>query len=324
MIITKAKNGPYTTEDNQYNLAVIYFYVRPPMVNRTQFMCDINEPIYWQEQIMNIDCGPFDNNCIYRRIVDDSQEDIDRQVYWAKNAEYIVLDGARIVKRTNRVIKGTINYHVSLLISLGNGTYMNLNYTVKAFSSVELNHFDPFHFSHGDLLKLYYETRFPLCIYRAWDTVHSQYYPCSDKLPSKYYPDYENRDTPLPLALIKLLKPQKEWDYDFMVTGYWGRSSSLCSKLICPWDKVSFPAYTGHFCEKNVDECAFGVHECPAGTECRDTNTSYYCVCADGRTGINCTEDVDECEEGTYECSIHSTCKNTNGSYKCVCPPGFT
>ncbi|CDW61307.1 Delta-like protein, partial [Trichuris trichiura] len=320
----RPNNGAYITEDNQYYLYPIYFDVRPPELNLTQFICDINEPIYMEDQIMNIDCGPFDNNCIYRRIVDDSQDDLHDRARWAKNPGYIVLDAARIVKRTNRVIKGTINYHVSLLISLGNGTYINLNYTVKAFSNVEINQFDPFHFSHGDLLRLYRETRFPLCIYRAWDTVHSQYYPCRDKLPSKYYPDYESRHLLIPLALSKQLKAQKFWGN----VGFFGWKNYLfesCHTLVCPpWDLYSFPARIGYMCERNIDECAYGVHECPAGTECRDTNTSYYCVCADGRTGINCTEDVDECEEGTYECSIYSTCKNTNGSYKCVCPPGFT
>ncbi|CDW60380.1 EGF CA and hEGF and EGF domain containing protein [Trichuris trichiura] len=317
-------NGPYTTEDNQYNLVVVCFHVVPPPEDNTECQCDINEPIYMGVQIMNIDCGPFDNNCIYRRIVDESHGGPRNRASSAERPRYIVLDGARIVKRTNRVIKGTINYHVSLLISLGNGTYMSLNYTVKAFSNVEINHFDPFHFSHGDLLRLYRETRFPLCIYRAWDTVYSQYYPCRHALPSKYYRDYENRHTPSTLGLIKELKPQKEWSHSSWDDFRGDQQDRFCRELLCSPDLDTFPARTGQFCEKNVDECAYGVHECPAGTECRDTNTSYYCVCADGRTGINCTEDVDECEEGTYECSIHSTCKNTNGSYKCDCHSGYT
>ncbi|KFD59631.1 hypothetical protein M514_28189 [Trichuris suis] len=314
----------YFSERKQYGTFIMPV-VSPPFIKHYHSFCDINEPILHYEQFIPIDCGPFDDNCRYRRLLINTYAEYLPRMY-------MVIDGARIVKRIKRVIKGTINYRVTLILSLGNGTYMNLNYTVKAFSYVEINQTDPFYFTHDDLLRLYRETQFPLCIYRAWDTVHSQYYPCSEKLPKKYYwdktiNDWNKQVETLVVVFIKRMLPKydKQRNHTARVAiRSWMYRHRKCAELVCPKPTVFFPAYNGYFCEQNIDECAFNVHKCPPGWECRDTNTSYYCECPAGTTGTNCSQDVDECEEGTHDCPIYSTCRNTNGSYTCICPSWFT
>ncbi|KFD46225.1 hypothetical protein M513_12888, partial [Trichuris suis] len=313
-----------TPESEQYDL-VIQEVASPRADRDLHYECDINEPIYAGAVYLAIDCGPFNDDCIYRRTITEHPG-------YYPGMKFIVIDGARIVKRIKRVIKGTINYRVTLILSLGNGTYMNLNYTVKAFSYVEINQTDPFYFAHGDLLKLYRESQFPLCIYRAWDTLHSQYYPCRDRYPKKYFWDktinrLNNHAGLIAVVLERAMLPKHEkQDHPQVIhpiQSYW--FNSYCYSLLCPYSKHHFfKTYTGLYCEQNLDECAYGVHNCPPGWECRDTNTSYYCECPAGTTGTNCSQDVDECEEGTHDCPIYSTCRNTNGSYTCICPSWFT
>ncbi|KFD51590.1 hypothetical protein M513_07469 [Trichuris suis] len=297
----------------------------PPDVNNDLYSgCDINDPVYEMQRYAAIDCGAFNNDCIYRRSI------YGRTDYYP-GMKFIVLDGARILKRIKRVIKGTINYRVTLILSLGNGTHMNLNYTVKAFSYVEINQTDPFYFAHGDLLKLYRETRFPLCIYRAWETEHSQYYPCRTRWPKKYFWDktinrlHNHAGLKVFIVERRMLPKYEKRDHPLVTDrGTWFTHNYRCFDLLCPYSSHRYPTFTGLYCEQNLDECAYDAHNCPPGWDCHDTNTSYYCECPAGTTGTNCSQDVDECEEGTHDCPIYSTCRNTNGSYTCICPSWFT
>ncbi|KFD55273.1 hypothetical protein M514_03914 [Trichuris suis] len=127
-------------KDDQYILLAVRIYAGEYPTLDDYWECDRAEPMLKSLIALPIDCGAFDDSCIYRRLIRDHK--------W--KPPYIVIDGARIVKRITRVIKGTINYRVTLILSLGNGTYMNLNYTVNAFSYVEINQTDPFYFAHGD------------------------------------------------------------------------------------------------------------------------------------------------------------------------------
>ncbi|KFD67633.1 hypothetical protein M514_11524 [Trichuris suis] len=311
-------------ESEQYGL--VAQNIAAPLAEYDEYYeCDINEPIYAGAVYVAIDCGAFADDCIYRQV-------IYKHNYYKPDKKFVLLDGARIVKRIKRVIKGTVNYRVTLILSLGNGTHMNLNYTVKAFSYVEINQTDPFYFAHGDLLKLYRESQFPLCIYRAWDTLHSQYYPCRDRYPKKYFWDKTinrlNNHAGLKIFIVRrVMLPKYEKRDHPAVTDIeqWFYQTYLCRRLLCIYSEHQFfRTYTGPYCEQNIDECAHGLHNCPPGWDCRDTNTSYYCECPAGTTGTNCSQDVDECEEGTHDCPIYSTCRNTNGSYTCICPSWFT
>ncbi|KFD67615.1 hypothetical protein M514_20111, partial [Trichuris suis] len=258
-------------ESEQYALVAIKRWA-PDAEKKLTYECDINEPVYGQERYAAIDCGAFADDCIYRRAIYKGRD-------YKPGMKFVLLDAARIVKRIKRVIKGTINYQVTLILSLGNGTHMNLNYTVKAFSYVEINQTDPFYFAHGDLLKLYRESQFPLCIYRAWDTVHSQYYPCRDRYPKKYFWDktinrLNNHAGLIAVVLERAMLPKHEkQDHPQVIhpiQSYW--FNSYCYSLLCPYSKHHFfKTYTGLYCEQNLDECAYGVHNCPPGWECRDT-----------------------------------------------------
>ncbi|KAG8224795.1 hypothetical protein J437_LFUL002240 [Ladona fulva] len=98
--------------------------------------------------------------------------------------------------------------------------------------------------------------------------------------------------------------------------------------------------YVGKGCEADLDECALGLHECRAGSECVNMPGWYYCQCRAGyrRTvappythihpgstmlmpGVHC-QDVDECLEGTHTCHGSAECINTEGGFRCSCSPG--
>ncbi|KAH9505479.1 hypothetical protein Btru_057418 [Bulinus truncatus] len=56
-----------------------------------------------------------------------------------------------------------------------------------------------------------------------------------------------------------------------------------------------------------------------------DTKTGK-CKCKSGWTGQSCAEDVNECIYGMYQCPTYSNCINTIGGYRCLCDPilGYT
>ncbi|VDI38553.1 Hypothetical predicted protein [Mytilus galloprovincialis] len=89
-----------------------------------------------------------------------------------------------------------------------------------------------------------------------------------------------------------------------------------CSK--CP------PGYVITDDEKceDINECLDGTDNCPANSNCTNTDGSFTCICLDGfRTvGSEC-QDIDECTERTSGCE--QICANSDGSFTCSCVYGF-
>ncbi|CAL8103565.1 unnamed protein product [Calicophoron daubneyi] len=117
------------------------------------------------------------------------------------------------------------------------------------------------------------------------------------------------------------------------------------------------PGFEGDWCERDVDECRTGTHQCEQ--TCVNIHGSYicrcalgyvvnpkdqrrclavecsplcaaprgtcdqdgHCACSPGFTGPDCTTDVDECSSGEHSCQ--HVCLNTYGSYRCECYSGY-
>eukprot|EP00117_Sycon_ciliatum_P009054 scpid1187/ scgid4064/ Laminin subunit alpha-5; Laminin-10 subunit alpha; Laminin-11 subunit alpha; Laminin-15 subunit alpha len=84
-------------------------------------------------------------------------------------------------------------------------------------------------------------------------------------------------------------------------------------------------AYTGSFCEADLDGCA--TQGCATGVVCTDNvapMTGYTCGdCPAGLTGdgVRCL-DINECNTSTHGCA--QTCVNSYASYTCSCAVGYT
>ncbi|XP_028414303.1 fibrillin-2-like [Dendronephthya gigantea] len=83
------------------------------------------------------------------------------------------------------------------------------------------------------------------------------------------------------------------------------------------------------FSVKDYDECnpqnIIHTPDCGNNALCRNTNTSYECICFSGyeKNNTGCI-DVDECALRNDSCNNQASCKNTNGSFTCTCNEGYT
>ncbi|XP_055537103.1 protein kinase C-binding protein NELL2-like isoform X2 [Wyeomyia smithii] len=79
--------------------------------------------------------------------------------------------------------------------------------------------------------------------------------------------------------------------------------------------------YVGESCEKDLDECATGVHRCKETTNCVNMPGWYFCKCKPGfeTKGKDCV-DIDECYLNTHSCHATARCVNTQGHFECMCP----
>ncbi|CAG2253241.1 unnamed protein product [Mytilus edulis] len=74
-------------------------------------------------------------------------------------------------------------------------------------------------------------------------------------------------------------------------------------------------------CE-DINECLDGMDNCPANSNCTNTDGSFTCICLEGfrKVGSEC-QDIDECTERTSGCE--QICANSDGSFTCSCVYGF-
>ncbi|XP_035919925.1 protein kinase C-binding protein NELL1-like isoform X4 [Anopheles stephensi] len=79
--------------------------------------------------------------------------------------------------------------------------------------------------------------------------------------------------------------------------------------------------YIGESCEKDLDECATGLHRCKDTTDCVNMPGWYFCKCKAGfeTKGKECV-DIDECYLNTHSCHPTAQCVNTPGHFRCECP----
>uniref|UniRef100_A0AAG5D2A7 Protein kinase C-binding protein NELL1 n=1 Tax=Anopheles atroparvus TaxID=41427 RepID=A0AAG5D2A7_ANOAO len=81
------------------------------------------------------------------------------------------------------------------------------------------------------------------------------------------------------------------------------------------------PGYVGESCERDLDECATGLHRCKEITDCVNMPGWYFCKCKPGfeTKGRECV-DIDECSLNTHSCHQSALCVNTEGHFECQCP----
>ncbi|CAH3146298.1 unnamed protein product [Porites evermanni] len=80
--------------------------------------------------------------------------------------------------------------------------------------------------------------------------------------------------------------------------------------------------YLYHGADSSCDEIyCYNGGTCQSGF----TVKGYRCLCPPGYTGERCQKDINECETGEHNCNAdHAYCNNTKGSFTCFCKPGFT
>ncbi|CAH3168531.1 unnamed protein product, partial [Pocillopora meandrina] len=83
--------------------------------------------------------------------------------------------------------------------------------------------------------------------------------------------------------------------------------------------------FTGHDCEKDIDECALNSHKCSENANCTNTEGSYICSCNPGFSGngLEC-EGINLPKLPATVAVDYAACESSGGSFKCVCKPGFS
>lgn len=78
--------------------------------------------------------------------------------------------------------------------------------------------------------------------------------------------------------------------------------------------------YIGASCERDLDECATGLHACKSSAYCVNMPGWYYCKCRPGYETHNYEcHDINECYHGTHSCHPTASCVNYDGHFECVC-----
>jgi len=98
----------------------------------------------------------------------------------------------------------------------------------------------------------------------------------------------------------------------------------MCTNIVGGYECECNSGYEGDGAEGdclNIDECADGSEECPANSNCLDTDGSYSCPCVYGYTAAGAVcENIDECSLGN-DCD--QNCVDGIGAYTCTCDANF-
>lgn len=81
----------------------------------------------------------------------------------------------------------------------------------------------------------------------------------------------------------------------------------------------SFTECTGNYYGEN---CALPCNCGTNGASCNNVNGA--CVCKAGWEGTRCEKDVNECARGNHNCTgLHALCLNVDGGVQCGCVTGY-
>ncbi|KAL1270051.1 hypothetical protein QQF64_032340 [Cirrhinus molitorella] len=72
------------------------------------------------------------------------------------------------------------------------------------------------------------------------------------------------------------------------------------------------------------DACISNPCKMGAQCDTNPVNGKLICNCPSGYKGKTCAEDIDECAIGPNPCENGGSCKNTESSFTCICGLGYT
>ncbi|KAK2898443.1 hypothetical protein Q8A67_009861 [Cirrhinus molitorella] len=75
---------------------------------------------------------------------------------------------------------------------------------------------------------------------------------------------------------------------------------------------------------KTDDACISNPCKMGAQCDTNPVNGKLICNCPSGYKGKTCAEDIDECAIGPNPCENGGSCKNTESSFTCICGLGYT
>lgn len=97
--------------------------------------------------------------------------------------------------------------------------------------------------------------------------------------------------------------------------------SLRCLDSVCVYTKTADVHQCGVWTKKSTTH-AFSTFQPTGSCHDRGFN-AFECLCQAGWTDSNCDRDVNECLTGTHECDRNAGCSNTEGSYQCECKDGY-
>lgn len=100
------------------------------------------------------------------------------------------------------------------------------------------------------------------------------------------------------------------------------QNGATCMDRINEYSCMCPPAFTGPYCELDVDECSRKPSPCHNGATCTNSPGSYSCICVNGWTGPDCSVNIDDCAGAA--CFNGATCIDRVGSFYCQCTYGKT
>ncbi|XP_065841247.1 uncharacterized protein [Oscarella lobularis] len=97
----------------------------------------------------------------------------------------------------------------------------------------------------------------------------------------------------------------------------------LGSKKLYHWNDEQCGYCHSYVCQKDVDECETGTHECAVDAKCMNSEGAFSCACVDGYVGDGRKCTPNECVLGTHDCDENAVCADTEDGFNCTCKSGF-